>query len=222
VIWFDFYMCYKYVESLKIVKFPVLLHHLLLIKGAEYAFHHNGESAVMSVLLIGALGVSKSLSVNLYSNYYKAKTEGGKKDLGIREEEEEKDKDKDEDEELKEEEDQIETIEDSLIREGTHMFQYLCSRASEAVCLSEQFIEAVEFLKLRELSSQAGSEGSEKYPHVSISLDEIGLANLNSMNPLKVMHSIQDKGVEIGSGTFQRLLILETSNYALDFAIQNR
>jgi hypothetical protein len=102
----------------------------------------------------------------------------------------------------------------------SHMSQDLCSRLSEAGGLEDQFRDAAEFL--------IRSQEDRHKRRISVLLDEIGLGNLNPWNPLKVIHAVQDRGIEIrgrSAGTvsqFIRLLILETSNYALDFTIQNR
>jgi hypothetical protein len=171
------------------------LYHLLLIKGAEYAFHHNGESAVMSALFIGAPGMSKSLSVNLYTNYYIEKAE--KQENGVHE------------------------ASEPESGEKIYMLQHLCSRASEADCLQEHFIDVAENLVLLDAYYE-DHPGMKKGHHTSILLDEIGLANLNQTNPLKIIHGVQDKGVEIGHDHYRRLLILETSCYAANLATQNR
>jgi hypothetical protein len=184
VVKFGFWKCYKYVQSSMIAKLPVLLYHLLLVKGAAYAFRHDSESSAMSVLLIGGPGMSKSLAANLFADYYTGRSTSEHDTLSV------------------------------------HMSQYLCSRSSEADGLIDQFRDAAEIV----LKGRA----EKKKMRVCVLLDEIGLGNLNRTNPLKVMHAIQDKGVEIiptsgqVNSEFVRLLIVETSNYALDFAIQNR
>jgi hypothetical protein len=103
----------------------------------------------------------------------------------------------------------------------SHMSQYLCSRSSEAGGLEDQFRDAAEFYQNTEARNR-------RKLRICVLLDEIGLGNLNPRNPLKVMHAIQDRGIQIRKQTedepakFVQLLIVETSNYALDFAIQNR
>jgi hypothetical protein len=161
-----------------VLKFPAIFYNLLLIKGAEYAYRHHAESAVMSALLIAPPGTSKSLSVALYKQYHQ-------------------------------------------IHDPNEFFmsEYLCTRSSEADRLEDQFRDAATFY-----TNHESDESEIDRVLVSVLLDEIGLANLHPTNPLKILDSVQDKGYELsrGSQEFTPLLILETSNYALDITIQNR
>jgi hypothetical protein len=84
------------------------------------------------------------------------------------------------------------------------LLPYLCSRTSDAQALLDQ---------LQECAAMG--------EYCIVLLDEVGLLNLTSSLAAKFMHSMYDQGVWIG-GQYRRVIFIETSNYAMDPAVQNR
>lgn len=90
---------------------------------------------------------------------------------------------------------------------------YLCSRSSDEKGLESQFLNAAGYL--------LSNSSSEKPKRAIVVLEEVGLANYNPNNPLKLLHYLCDKGIYVSSSNHP-VIPIQISNYALDFANMNR
>ncbi|KAK8863691.1 hypothetical protein M9Y10_011381 [Tritrichomonas musculus] len=99
---------------------------------------------------------------------------------------------------------------------------YLCSRTSDSNSLLSQFLNGARFLNDNNVVIGQTQVASKK---AIVILEEVGLANYNPSRPLKILHPLCDKGVEItkdGSTKYCKIIPVQLSNYAIDFANMNR